>query len=90
MGKKPEELPRKVREEQDKILECNRLQTLLNTDFELVKWETVYKNHIPEKVKKMWRAVIKKKKKEKNQMEKRHHTKKKMNQKKKNEEPNPL
>ena len=90
LGEKPEELPRKVREEQDKILECNRLQTLLNTDFELVKWDTVYKNHIPEKVKKMWRAVIKKKRKEKNQTEKRHHTKKKMNQKKKNEEPNPL
>ena len=88
IGEKPESLPRKVLEEQSKILENNRLQTILNTDFEMVRWENVYDIHVPEKVKKVWRGINKKAKKERRRGRKK--TKEKVGRRKKLDEPNPL
>ena len=60
------------------------------TDFEVVRWDTVYKLLIPEKVKKVWRGIMKKRKKEKIKEEKLKRMKLRRIEKRKVEEPNPL
>ena len=92
-GDKVEELPKKVIEEQKKILENNRLQTILNTDFEVVRWDDVYRIHIPEKIKKKWRGILKAEKKRKKielRKKKKEEGKTGKGEKIKRTEPNPL
>ena len=90
VGPAPEEVPRKIEEENKRILLQNKLQTLLNTDFEVVRWETVYKLHIPEKLKRVWRGIIKKDRKRKTKIQKMRRKEKKELQRRKQDEPNPL
>ena len=78
IGDKPEEIPRKIREEYERISERNKLQTILNTDFSIVRWSKVYETHIPAKAKVSWRGVLKRLRKEKQKEGKKKRKKKKV------------
>ena len=78
IGDKPEEIPRKIREEYERISERNKLQTILNTDFSIVRWSKVYETHISAKAKVSWRGVLKRLRKEKQKEGKKKRKKKKV------------